>query len=74
MLEGQGNTEPLELTANERDIIRVATENFDKVIVLVNCVNAMELGELQDNDKIDYPVDRASRLLRHAGRVRRAGG
>ncbi len=53
VLEGQGNTEPLELTTNEREIIRVATENFDKVIVLVNCVNAMELGELQSNDKID---------------------
>lgn len=51
--EGQGNTEPLELTTNEREIIRVATENFDKVVVLVNCVNAIEIAELQNNDKID---------------------
>ena len=46
--EGQGNTEPLELTTNEREIIRVATENFDKVVVLVNCVNAIEIAELQN--------------------------
>lgn len=51
--EGQGNSEPLELTTNERDIIRVATENFEKVIVLVNSANTMEIKELQDNDKID---------------------
>lgn len=51
--EGQGNTEPLELTTNERDIIQMATDHFDKVIVLVNSANAMEIGELADNDKID---------------------
>lgn len=53
VVEGHGNTEPLELTTNERDIIRVATENFDKVIVLVNAANTMEIKELQDNDEID---------------------
>lgn len=51
--EDQGNTEPLELTTNERDIIQMATDHFDKVIVLVNSANAMEIGELADNDKID---------------------
>ena len=53
VIEGRGNSEPLELTANERDIIRTATENFDKVIVLVNAANTMEIQELQNNDKID---------------------
>ncbi len=53
VLPGQGNEEPLELTTNEREIIRVATENFDKVIVLVNAANTMEIKELQDNEKID---------------------
>lgn len=54
--EGQGNTEPLELTTNERDIIKVATDNFEKVIVLVNCANPMEIAELQNNDKVDAIV------------------
>ncbi len=56
VVEGRGNSEPLELTTNERDIIRMATENFEKVIVLVNCANTMEIKELQDNEKIDAIV------------------
>lgn len=52
-IKKQGNTEPLELTNNERDIIAFAGEHFDKVIVVVNCVNPMELSEVQNNDKVD---------------------
>ncbi len=51
--EGIGAEEPLSLTANERDIIALATEKFEKVIVLVNTTSAMEIDELKENDKID---------------------
>lgn len=51
--EEAGITEPLQLTQNERDIINLATEKFEKVIVLVNTNSAMEIGDLKDNDKID---------------------
>lgn len=51
--EAAGITEPLELTQNERDIINLATEKFDKVIVLVNTNSAIEIGDLKNNDKID---------------------
>lgn len=47
------STEPLHLTKNEEDAIKLATDNFDKVIVLVNTNSAIELGDLEDNDKID---------------------
>ena len=30
VIEGRGNSEPLELTTNERDIIRTATENLTR--------------------------------------------
>ena len=46
-------TEPLQLTQNELDIINLATEKFDKVIVLLNTNSAMEVGELKNNEKID---------------------
>ena len=46
-------TEPLQLTQNELDIINLATEKFDKVIVLLNNNSAIEIGELKNNDKID---------------------
>ena len=46
-------TEPLQLTENERAIIDLATEHFDKVIVLLNTNSAMEIGDLKDNEKID---------------------
>ena len=47
------STEPLHLTKNEQDAIKLATDNFDKVIVLVNTNSAIEIGELEDNDAID---------------------
>lgn len=51
---GTGASEPLELTTNERDTVRLATEGgFKKVIVLVNSSNPVEIEELKTNDKID---------------------
>ena len=42
----------LELTDNERDMLDIAETNFDKVVVLINSGNPMELGFL-DEDQID---------------------
>jgi len=53
---GTGATQPLELTTNERDMIKLATDNFTKVIVLVNTTSTMEIDELQENSKIDAIV------------------
>ncbi len=50
---GTGATEPLELTTNERDIINLACEKFDRVIVLVNTTSAMEIDELKHDERID---------------------
>ena len=47
------STEPLHLTKNEEDAIKLATDNFDKVIVLVNTNSAIEIGDLADNPAID---------------------
>lgn len=52
-MENEGARNILGLTTNEREIIRVASENFDRVIVLVNSDSAMEIDELKKNDKID---------------------
>ncbi|MCD8295673.1 MAG: glycoside hydrolase family 3 C-terminal domain-containing protein [Clostridia bacterium] len=51
--EGQGNSEPLELTTNEKDMIQVAEDNFSTVIVLVNCGCAMEIDELKNDPGVD---------------------
>ena len=42
----------LELTPNEEDLIAVAEETFDHVVVVLNSPNAMELGWLED-ERID---------------------
>jgi beta-glucosidase len=41
------------LTTNERNMIALAKENFDKVIVLVNSDSTMEIDELKNDNKID---------------------
>lgn len=51
--EGLGFEEPLQLSKNDRDIIDLATEKFDKVIVLLNNNSAIEVGDLKNNEKID---------------------
>ena len=47
-----GAEEPLELTTNEKDAIRLAKECSDNVIVLLNTSQAIEIGELKDDSKI----------------------
>ncbi len=42
----------LQLTTEEEEMLNLVKENFDKVIVLLNCSNPMELGFLND-DRID---------------------
>ena len=38
----------LELTPDEEDLLAMAKANYDKVVVLINAANAMELGFLED--------------------------
>lgn len=49
---GLGATEPLALTTDEREAIKLATDNFSKVIVLVNTTSTMEIEELKNDPKI----------------------
>lgn len=51
--DGVGSRNALALSTNERDIVKLACDNFEKVIVLINTVSPMEIEELKDNDKID---------------------
>jgi beta-glucosidase len=53
MAEGEGATSILGLTANEREIIAHAKDNFDVVVVLINSGNPMEIEELKRDDQID---------------------
>ena len=46
----------LELTFEEKELVKHVKENFDKVILIVNSANVMELGELQDDEAIDAIV------------------
>lgn len=48
-----GARNPLALTDSERSLMAFAKENFEKVIVLINASNPMELGELEKDDGID---------------------
>ena len=43
----------LELNDNEKALIEHVKANFDKVIILLNIANPMELGELQEDEGID---------------------
>ena len=51
----EGGQHYLELDKNEEDLIKMVTSSnqFNKVIVLINSSAAMELGDLHDNDDID---------------------
>ncbi|MBP5694246.1 MAG: glycoside hydrolase family 3 C-terminal domain-containing protein [Bacilli bacterium] len=42
----------LALSQNEKDLLNYATENFNKVVVLVNTNSPMEIREIKDNPKI----------------------
>lgn len=51
--QGSGARNPLALSDEEKDLIAYAGENFDKVVVLINSANTMELGDLENNDNVD---------------------
>lgn len=40
----------LQISQNERDLIEMACENFDKVVVVLNTTNALELDVLEEYD------------------------
>lgn len=48
-----GSENALGLDANERAILELAKENFDKVIVLINAINQMEIDELKQDNEVD---------------------
>ena len=50
---GEGRVHSLQLDAVQYDLIDYATENFDKVIVLVNSCTPIEIAEIQRNEAID---------------------
>ncbi|QGQ20929.1 beta-glucosidase [Cellulomonas sp. JZ18] len=57
-MEGsEENYEPgqhqLELNKDERDLLALATESFDTVVVVVNASTSMELGLVQDDPGVD---------------------
>ena len=55
----------LELNQDEQDMLKLACEHFDKVIVLINSSNAMELGFLDsrdDGDETNIGYDFASHI------------
>lgn len=53
LAEGETGTTALGLCEEERQMLQLATDNFDKVIVLVNTISQMEIEELKQNEKID---------------------
>ena len=59
----------LELSFEEKELLRHVEENFDKVIVLINSSNVMELGDLEADDQVDaivwmaYPGSRGCEAL-----------
>ena len=46
----------LELDKNEQEMLQIACENFDKVILVLNCGTPMELGFLDEADDHDDTV------------------
>lgn len=43
----------LELSKEEEDMVKYATENYAKTVVVINSSHAMELGRLEDNAGVD---------------------
>src|SRR5690625_5143919 len=43
----------LELNKDEKDLLELATDNFDNVVVVVNASTSMEMGPIQNNPDID---------------------
>ena len=46
-------TNPMQITAKEKAIIELAKEKCDKVVVIINAVNPMEIDSLKKDDGID---------------------
>ena len=59
----------LELSQEEKDLLRHAQEHFDKVIVVINSANVMEVSALRDDPQVDailwmaYPGSRGCDAL-----------
>lgn len=53
LAEGESGKTALSLNEEERGMIQLACDNFDRVVVLVNAINAIEIDELKDNEAID---------------------
>ncbi len=47
---------PLALTSTEKELIKLAEDNFDKVIVMLNTGAVMEIDSLKQDEKIDAIV------------------
>lgn len=47
---GEKGTHYLELQSGEKELLSMVTENFKKVVVVLNSPNVMELGFLEDED------------------------
>lgn len=52
-VDGEGARNALSLSDDERAIISFAKENFERVVVLINSSNTMEVGELEEDEEID---------------------
>ena len=59
----------LELSQEEKDLLRHVEDNFETVIVLINSANVMELGDLQNDPNVDaivwmaYPGSRGTEAV-----------
>lgn len=60
-------THSLQLTAEEQALIRHAKQHFDKVVVLINGANPMELGALQEEKTADNLGVDAILVIGHVG-------
>lgn len=43
----------LSLTKNEKEVLQLAKDNFETVVVLINSGSVMEIEELKDDEKVD---------------------
>jgi beta-glucosidase len=65
----QDGQHQLELSYEERQLLAHVEENFDKVIVVINSANVMELGDLENDENVDaivwmaYPGSRGTEAL-----------
>lgn len=53
LCQAEGVKNPMQITPKEKALIEEAKANFDKVVVVINSVSMMELGDLQNDEKID---------------------